>query len=157
MTIVNYNKGNQTLELIIDDSFKRMVAIFNHDKKSLKHALVTPIFLNKKHFGAGAGFGSATETSLLNAKNLLKSFKFSDVKHANYQTIKDIKSDIGFEIEGSIYGLTMGNLALYSSDQLQRKCRQKQHGLKDDASTVKLRLFNTLTNETLATYSIRNR
>ncbi len=150
VTIVNYNKNNQTLKLIIDDSFENMISIFNHDEKKLKHSILKPTYLNEKYFG------SESTTSFASNKKTLKYFKFSGVKQENYQTIKSLESGLGFELEGYIFGLTNGKLALYSSKHLQRGCRENPQSLEGKKSSIILRLFNSLTDETLATYSIIN-
>ncbi len=151
VTKVYYNNDNQTLRLTIDDSFKTLIDIFNQDEKKLNHPILKPTYLNDKYFGSGYN------TAFSSNKTMVKYFEFSGVKQTNYQTFKSMESDLGFELEGTLYGLTNEKLTLYSSRYLQRGCRKYPQRIKDEKSYIMLRLFHSLTNETLATYSISNR
>jgi hypothetical protein len=145
---VEYNDSEMILKLRIDTGFADQLSVFRACEQCSGPAYFHCTWLNKDYLGNDKTDAVPDKLQALN------SFTFQNIGKKQAQRLRDIETDILFEIEGVIFGLMNGKIALYHGDDFLKTCPdmpQNQEGIYPC-----LKIINGNTNEELAKYSVKS-
>ncbi|MCP4024579.1 MAG: hypothetical protein GY729_22255 [Desulfobacteraceae bacterium] len=143
-TQVRYDSVDKALTLEIRDGFAGLLSIFNPPDSCSGPSAFVCTFLNPKYFGSG---GSVVHQD----KSLgIRQIEFLKINSNQATQIRAMATDITGVLEGRIGGLMNGRIALHPCGDFIKGCQAQAQ----NQYPITLQLFNSITNETLATYSI---
>jgi hypothetical protein len=141
---VEYNQSENILKILITGGFADLLSVFRERGQGFGPAYLHCTWLNKDYMG------DDNAAIIPDKLQTLNSFTFQKVGQSQARRIRDIEKDILFELEGVIFGLMNGKIALYQGDNLLKTCPDaRQEGIYPC-----LKIINGNTNETLAKYSV---
>ena len=135
-----YDAAEQKLTLEVDGGFAELLAFFKVCQGCRGPSHFECTWLNGKYFGMGrAKIFSRQQT-----------FTVENVDENQAKAIRSMKHHLVFVVEGIIGGLMNGQIALHQGGDLLKTCPEPEQS--DEPYSIRLTLFNSKTNEMLATY-----
>ncbi len=135
-----YNDSEKKLTLGINGGFADMLALFKQCQGCPGPSHFDCTWLNRKYFSNGQAKMFSRRLPIT----------IENVDRNQTRIIRSMAHHLVFAVEGVIGGLMNGRIALHPSGDMLKNCPKP--GPFDEAFPIRLKLFNSKTNEILATY-----
>ncbi len=144
--LIEYNEADRVLNLNIKDGFAELLSISRQSNNYDGPTHLQCKGLNRKYFGLDVRAVVPKDFRTTN------SLIFHNVNEKEAQKFFHFKNDIVFVLEGVIFGLLNGKIALHPSGNFLINC-PKAPLIRNDHHSITLKLIDSNLNEVFATYS----
>ena len=135
-----YDASEKELTLGVDGGFADLLAFFSQCRGCRGPSHFQCTWLNRKYFGQGRAkkFGRQ------------RTFTVEIADENQLRILRSMQHHLVFVVEGIIGGLMNGQIALHQGGDQLKTCPEPEQS--DEPYSIRLTLFNSKTNEVLATY-----